>query len=236
MSGIIAPAIVNYDWIVKVSDPSYLNVSFPFRVKIQSIWFTTQQDFSQNSGLWNTTNGEDENISVDIETTDRRLSLAAVKTKNSKTQHSQYDNPTDFMLGFEDGTYDFVPNEELKPTMWLGNPDSADAEGNVGAWATQPYFGSGTLDLRSTAAAPIDRAHANNYSWSEEEYNANTYLADVAVMNTDEFLQLFVYAHSGDWSGYQNDAKVTISVAYTGVSNEEAVSATAKPWTAWWNN
>jgi len=233
MSGIIPPSIVNYDWTVKESNPSYLNVSFPFRVKIQSIWFTTQQSFSSNDGLW-ANDGEGGGVSVN--TTDRRLSLAAIKTKNSKTQHSQYDNPTEWMFGFEDVGYDGSINEDLKPTMWLGSPDSADAEGNVGAWATQPYFGNGTLDLRSTAVAPIDKAHAINYSWNESEYNANTYLADVAVMNTDEFLQLFVYAHSGDWTGYQDDAKVTISVAYTGMHNEEAISAPAKLWYDWWND
>jgi len=230
MSGIIAPSIVNYDWTVRNSDTSYLNVSFPFRVKIEKIWFTTQQIYSATSGLWGTT----DNGTVDIETTDRRLSLAAIKVKNSKTQHGIYDNPTDWMFGFEDGGWDFVPDEDLKPTMWLGNPD--DAAGNIGAWSTQPYFGNGVLDLRSTAATPIDKARAINYSWNEAEWNANTYLADVAVMNTDELLQLFVYAHSGDWTGYENDAKVTISVAYSGMSDEEAVSASAKTWLEWWND
>jgi hypothetical protein len=140
------------------------------------------------------------------------------------------------MFGFEDIEYDGLVDEDLKPTMWLGSPDSASAQGNFGAWATQPYFGNGTLDLRSTAVAPIDKAHAINYSWNEEQYNERTYLADVAVMNTDEFLQLFVYAHSGDWNGYQDDAKVTISVAYTGIHGTDTPSASAKPWTAWWND
>jgi hypothetical protein len=230
MSGSIPPSIVNYDWTVRNSDPSYLNVSFPFRVKIESIWFTTQQLYGVTNGLWGTSEGG----IVDIETTERRLSLAAIKAKNSKTQHYQYENPTDWMFGFQDVEYDDIVNEELKPTMWLGNPD--DAAGRIGAFGTQPYFGNGSLDLRSTAVAPIDKAHAINYSWGEAEYNANTYLADVAVMNTDEFLQLFVYAAGGDWTDYEDDAKVTISVAYTGMSNEEAISAPAKPWTAWWND
>jgi hypothetical protein len=233
MSGIIAPSIVNYDWTVRESDPSYLNVSFPFRVKIESIWFTNQQDSNLNNTLWS---NDSEGGTVSVNTTDRRLSLAAIKTKNSKTQHSQYDNPTEWMFGFEDVDYYGSVDEDLKPTMWLGSPDSADAEGNVGAWATQPYFGNGTLDLRSTAVAPIDRARAINYSWNEQQYNERTYLADVAVMNTDEFLQLFVYAHSGDWSGYQDDAKVTISVAYTGMANDDAISAPAKLWYEWWND
>jgi hypothetical protein len=229
MSGIIAPSIVNFDWTVRESDPSYLNVSFPFRVKIEKIWFTTQQIYGTTAGLWQ---GVEE--TVDIETTERLLRLAAVKTKNSKTQHNALDNPTDFMFGFEDGEWDFVPNDELKPTMWLGNPD--DAAGRIGAFGTQQFWGNGALDLRSTASTPIDKAHAINYSWSQEEYNANTYLTDVAVMNTDEILQLFVYSDGGDWDGYENDAKVTISVAYTGIQDTEAMSASAKPWTAWWND
>ena len=229
-SGIIPPSIINYDWIVRNSDPSYLNVSFPFRVRIESVWFTTQQLYGVTSGLWGTTDSG----TVDIETTERRLSLAVIKAKNSKTQHGIYDNPTDWMFGFEDVEYEGAVNEDLKPTMWLGNPD--DAAGRVGAWATQPFFGGSGLDLRSTAVAPIDKARALNYSWNNEEWAANTYLADVAVMNTDEILQLFVYAHSGDWTGYENDAKVTISVAYTGMSGDDAQSASAKPWVEWWND
>lgn len=230
MSGIIAPAIVNYDWTVRTNDPSYLNVSFPFRVKIEKIWFTTQQIYNSTAGLWEMGDG-----SVDIETTERLLRLAAVKSKNSKTQHNSYDNPSDWTFVFEDIEWDDDVNEALKPTMWLGNPDNAD--GNIGAFSTQQFWGSGSLDLRSTAAAPVDKAHALNNSWINWETNlANTYLTDVAVMNTDEILQMFVYSDGGDWSGYDNGAKVTISVAYTGIQDAEASSASAKTWTAWWND
>lgn len=232
MSGIIAPAIVNYDWTVRTNDPSYINVSFPFRVKIEKIWFTTQQLYSATAGLWQ---GVEQ--TVDIETTERLLRLAAIKSKNSKTQHNSYDNPSDWTFVFEDvlSEWDGEVNEALKPTMWLGNPD--DADGNIGAWGTQQYWGNGALDLRSTAAAPVDKAHALNNSWNNETlHNANTYLTDVAVMNTDEILQMFIYPDGGDWSGYEEDAKVTISVAYTGIHDVDAVSASAKPWTAWWND
>jgi hypothetical protein len=230
MSGIIAPSVVNYDWTVRINDPSYLNVSFPFRVKIESIWFTTQQLFGPTAGLWQ---GDEQ--TVDIETTERLLRLAAIKSKNSKTQHNIYDNPSDWVFGFDDGAYNFGPNEELKPTMWLGNPD--DADGRVGAWGTQQFWGNGALDLRSTAVTPIDKAHAWNNSWYNETlHNANTYLTDVAIMNTDEILQLFVYEDGGNWSGYEEDAKVIISVAYTGIADDSAVSAPAKPWTEWWND
>jgi len=230
MSGIIAPSIVNFDWTVRQSDPSYLNVSFPFRVKIESIWFTTQQVYGPTAGLWQ---GDEQ--TVDIETTERLLRLAAIKSKNSKTQHNAIDNPSDWMFAFENVPWDGDVNEELKPTMWLGNPD--DAAGRIGTFGTQQYWGGGALDIRSTAATPIDKARALNNSWDTfNEWTANTYLTDVAVMNTDEILQMFVYSDGGDWSGYENDAKVTISVAYTGIHGTDTPSASAKPWTAWWND
>ena len=227
MSGINAPSIVNYDWTVKTGDPSYLNVSFPFRVKIESIWFTTQKIYGATQGLY-------EGV-ADIETTERQLSLAAVKSKNSKTQHNQYENPTDFMYGFENTAYGQEPDSALKPTMWLGNPD--EGIGKFGAFATGSWFGNSDLDLRSTAKAPVDKARVFNNSWgSENEWNTKTYLADAAIMNTDEILQLFVYSSGGDWTDYENDAKVTISVAYTGIHSQDVQSASAKPWTAWWND
>ena len=230
MSGIIAPAIVNYEWTVRQGDPSFLNVSFPFRVKIESIWFTTQQSYGANPyGLFAT----GANM-VDLETTDRVVRLAAFKSKNSKTQHNNYDNPTDLMAVFQDADYSFGNlDETLKPTMWLGNPD--DAAGRIGAFATGGYATTAP-QLRSTAAAPVDKSRATNPSWTEGEWNTNTYLADAAIMNTDEMLQLFPYAATGDWTDYENDAIVTISVAYTGIHDTEKESATAKTWTAWWND
>lgn len=230
MSGITPPSIVNYDWTVRQADPSFLNVSFPFRVKIESIWFTTQVNDGPTHGLWGTTAGG----VVDSETTERLLSLAAFKSKNSKTQHNAYDNPTDLLSPFQDLNYSAANLEEgLKPTMWLGNPD--EAGGRIGAFSTSGGILGSTPSLRSTAVAPIDKSRTFNNSWNESQWNTNTYLADAAIMNTDEMLQLFVYASGGDWTGYENDAKVTISVAYTGIHDTGAVSASAKPWTAWWN-
>ena len=232
MSGIIPPSVVNYEWRVRTNDPSFLNVSFPFRVKIESIWFTTQQNYGATSGLWGTTEGG----TVDIETTERQLSLCVVKTKNTKTQYSQYDNPTEFMYAFENIGWDENVDETLKPTMWLGNPDLA--AGRIGAFSSASGIVGSQLSLRSTAATPVDKALAYNTSWSYDEttFNERAYLADVAVMNTDEFLQIFPYSSDGDWTGYEGDAIVTISIAYTGMGNDTAVSASAKPWTAWWND
>ena len=229
MSGIIAPSIVNYEWTVRLNDPSFLNVSFPFRVKIESIWFTTQVT-SGGYGLWAYLDG----AVVDLETTTRVLALAAFKSKNSKTQHSIYQNPTDLLAVFQDTNYQYGDlNADLKPTMWLGNPD--DANGRIGAFSTSGYGGNAP-SLRSTAVAPVDKSSAQNESWSEEQWNANTYLADAAIMNTDEMLQLFVYPQTGDFDGYDDDGVVTISVAYTGIHDTEKASATAKTWTDWWND
>jgi hypothetical protein len=230
MSAIIPPSIVNYDWTVKVNSPSFLNVSFPFRVKIVSMWFTTQAIYGDTAGFWQ---GDEETL--DIETTDRVLALAAYKTKNSKTQYSIFDNPNDVLSPFEDLGYSQSINEELKPTMWLGNPD--EGNGQFGAFSTEGGgFGGSVMSLRSTAASPIEKSRATNSNWSENEWNERTYLADAAVMNTDEFLQVFVYNAGGDWSYYENDAKVTISIAYTGMSGEDAQSASVKTWTDWWND
>lgn len=230
MSGIIAPAIVNYDWVVKTSDPSYLNVSFPFRVRIESIWFTTNQIYNGSAGLWEMGDG-----SVNMSTTERQLSLSAIKSKNAKKQWTPTENPTDFLWMFGDTGYDTEPSVLVKPTMWLGNPDNAD--GNLGTFGTQPYWGSGSLDLRSTAKTPVEKSRAFNSSWgSLGEWNAKTYLADAAIMNTDEILQLFVFDSGGDWSGYENNGSVTISVAYTGIHDTEKESAPAKPWFPWWDD
>lgn len=224
MSGIIPPSIVNYDWTVRVNDNSFLNVSFPFRVRIESIWFTTQKIFNGNDGLYQGTN---------IGDTNRTLKLAAIKTKNSKTQWSVYDPPTDYTWVFSPFIYDDGPNENLKPTMWLGNPDDAPAN-SLGAWATGGFANYWQLSQRSTAKIPVNTNYFYNDDWNENEYNAHKYLSDVATMNTDEMLQLFVYNSDGDWSGYDNDAKVTISVAYTGAAHDDAASTTPKQWTDWW--
>jgi hypothetical protein len=226
MSGIIPPSIINYEWTVKQYDNSFLNVSFPFRVNITSLWFTTQT-------LWNENDGLDEG--VDIDGSQRTLKLAAVKTKNSKTQHSVYDPPTDITWGFSEFIYGDGPDESAKPTMWLGNPDDAPTD-SLGAFSTGSGNNYWTLSRRSTAKSLVETNNFYNLDWNENEYNANTYVADVAMMNTDEMLQLFVYNSNGNWDDYENDAKVTISIAYTGAWAENQASATPKVWTEWWND
>lgn len=224
MSGVIPPSIINYDWTVRVNDNSFLNVSFPFRVKLLSIWFTTQKIWNGTDGLYQGTN---------IGDTERTLKLAAVKTKHSKQQWSVYDPPTDWTWGFSPFVYDNGPDESLKPTMWLGNPDDAPTN-SLGTWATGGVANYWQLSQRSTDSSLVATNNFTNDDWNQNEYNAHTYVADVAVMNTDEMLQLFVYNSNGDWSGYDNDAKVTISIAYTGMWYEDMASTTPKQWTDWW--
>ena len=226
MHGIIPPSIVNYDCTVKINDPSYLNVSFPFRVRIEKIWFTTQRIYGATDGFY-------EGV-ADAQDTLRELKLAAVKTKNTRTQWDAHDNPTEYSYVFSPFIYDEGPDESLKPTLWLGDPDNAD--GNLGAFATGSSAGGDyVLNQRSTAKTALATNTFYNSEWSSSEYNAQRYDADVAVMNTDEFLQLFIYNSAGDWTDYANDGKVTISVAYTGMWDEDAVSDTVKPFDEWWN-
>lgn len=232
MSGIIPPSILNYKWQVRAEDPSFLNVSFPFRVKIESIWFTTNNIYNGENGLW-------EGVEGDIMETDRTLKLCAIKSKNAANPVDNYDSPTDF--GFFFGgtdTYGSFPDESLKPTMWLGNPD--DAEGRIGAFSVGTFF-TYAPSLRSTAASSPKKDSPQNLSmfntaWSEAEWNERKYKTDMSIMNVDEMLQVFVYTSSGGWAGYLNDAFVDIHVSYTGMWDESAISAPAREFTTWWED
>jgi hypothetical protein len=226
MSGIIPPSIINYEWTVRTDDNSFLNVSFPFRVRIQEIWFTTQQIYNGNDGLYGGAGN--------IDGCERELKLAAIKTKHSKKQWSVYDPPTDYTWGFNAFEYGEGINPDAKPTMWLGNPD--EAAGGLGTFAAGGFENYWQLSQRSTAASLVEKNNYYNNDWNDSEYHAQTYVADVAVMSTDEMLQLFVYNSNGDWSGYEDDAKVTISIAYTGAAFADASSASPKEWTSWWND
>lgn len=232
MSGIIPPSIVNYRWQVRINDPSFLNVSFPFRVKIESIWFTTSTVYDGSDGLW-------EGVAGDFMETERTLKLCAFKAKNAANPVDNLDSPTDFGAFFGGQTgYGVSTDESLKPTMWLGNPD--DAAGRIGAFAAGSGF-SWLPSLRSTArTAPLfgseDNSVMANIAWSEEEWDTRAYKTDMAVMNVDEMLQIFVYNYAGDWTGYENNAFVDIHVAYSGMWNEDAISAPAREFTTWWND
>ena len=228
MSGIIPPSIVTYDFPLNLGSSRYISVSFPFRVQIQKIWFTTDSNVLNGTG-----NGL-------LEEFPRELKLAAFKMKNTKTAHNSYDNPTDMANFFGSDTakpYIMQPDESLKPTLWLGNPDMRPAD-----QAVQVVGFTGGYVLRSTSrTAPGLDDPSNvgwaNPSWSEEEFNQYSYKTDMSIMNTDETLAIFPYDSDGDWSGYTNgDAQISVSIAYTGVPFETAQSAPTPLWNDYLND
>lgn len=222
MSGIIPPSIVTYDLPVDLSSFRYISVSFPFRVKIEKIWFTGDQTLFNGVGDFYG---------------DRELKLAAFKVKNTKTQHDPVDAPSDgtnFFGTLTEKPYIMQPDETLKPTMWLGNPDSRPA----GQVVQVAGLGGGYVFRSTTKSAPEIDDPANvgwtNGGWSEEEFNLYSYKTDLSIMNTDEMLGMFVYNSAGDWGDYVNgSAYVTIHVAYSGAAFQDAQSAPVSPWTPW---
>lgn len=229
MSGITPPSIVTYTMPFSLNSDNFTVVAFPFRVKIEKIWFTANQYIF---------NG----VSGDRFEAERQLKLAAWKSKNTNIQMNNYDNPSDgtaFFGSDPSKPYFITPDETLKPTLWLGNQDdrpSGQIAQNTG------IIWSNIMSFRSTAKSAIafndpKNVGWNNPSWNEEEWAANTYKTDLAVMDTDEMLSVFVYNSDGNWDGYvDNDADITIHVSYTGMWNPEKQSAPTPQWNAWWND
>jgi hypothetical protein len=227
MSGIIPPSIVTYDMPLDLGSSKYISVSFPFRVVVQQVWFTT------DSNILNGTEGG----YFDAE---RVVKLAAFKVKNTKTLASQLQDPTDGTNFFGTDTakpYIMQPDESLKPTLWLGNPDSRP-EGQV---VQLVGFGGGFVFRSTSKTAPEINDPANvgwgNPDWSEEDFNQYSYKTELAVMNTDEVLVIFPYNSSGNWDNYTNgSALISINIAYTGAPFPAAQSAPTPLWTDWIND
>jgi len=227
VAGIIPPSVVTYTYPVGNEYDNYVNVSFPFRVRIQEIWFTGDVQLFADDNQFGT---------------ERGLKLAAIKSRNPKNPVDQYDFPSDWNNFFgtaSDGDgYGFWQNadESLKPTMWIGNPDERP-EGEAVQYAGYGFWGAG---FRSTAkSAPELGSESNgywmNWNWNEQEYYDRRYQSDLAIMNPDEMLTCLVYNYTGDWSNYNTgDAKVTIHVAYTGMSDAGTDAAGNAPWYDWW--
>jgi hypothetical protein len=228
MSGIIPPSIITYNLPFHLYGDKYVSVAFPFRVRIENIWFSANQDlFNGVDGDW-----------FDAE---RTLKLAAWKSRNTKIQMNPYDMPSDMTNFFgsdPEKPYLIVPDESLKPTMYLGNQDDRP-EGQA---AQVTALNSGLLAFRSTAkGAPEIDDPANvgwgNTSWDETEWAQNTYKTDLSIMNTDEILSVFVYNSGGNWDNYENgSANITIHIAYTGMWSPDTQSAPTPAWDAWWND
>lgn len=241
MSGAAAPQIITLTYNVDTNFSQYVNLSFPFRVKVGRIWFTADDRLS--GGIFNGYL--------------REARLGAVKTRNAKVNG---DNVSDFapFFGGSDNRYGWDDN--LKPYMWLGDPDqrptgqviqSDDTWNNDVNWRST-YGVPAPASTKNAIFADSSRPYAHvdadfaeadsnnpywdNWQWnSTEEWEAKRYKSDQSILNPDEFLSLFVFNDGGDWSDYVdfNDsnynsglAPVTIFVEYTAVSGADDSSPT----------
>jgi hypothetical protein len=230
MSGAVAPQILTLNYVVDTGFSRYVNVSFPYKVKINKIWFTADDTLAGDQ--------------VD----ERILALGGTKTRNAKYEG---DAPSDWAPFFGGDDSIFSVNEDLKPFIWFGNPD-ARPEGAVTQY--DDSWAGNYVNFRSTIGVPApastknaifgessrDYAHvdatdaandANNpywYNWGwNGDYDAKKYKTDQSILNQDEFLSLFAYDNGGDWSGYDdNSAVVTIFVEYTVASGADDSSPT----------
>lgn len=242
MAGAAAPQIITLTYNVDTNFSEYVNLSFPFRVKIGRIWFTADERLSggPNNGY------------------DREARLGAIKTRNARTLAN--DAPSDWapFFGGGDNRYDW--NNNFKPYMWLGNPDDRpegqviqydDTWGNDINWrstysqaapigknnaifaqSSRPYAHNTDIDPEADSKNP----YWDNWGWnSTEEWEEKRYKTDQSILNSDEFLSLFVFSDGGDWDDYVDDnennynyrlAPVTIFVEYTAVSGADDSSPT----------
>lgn len=234
---IIAPSIVTYEYTVNNGNNSYINLSFPFKTLITGIWFTADERML---------NGSIEEGSI-FQNSGRTLILVAQKAKSPRIVLSQYDTPSDWapFFGYEDpeDQSDWVyGSSEFKPTMWLGIPE--DAPAGTYKDSTTQYVGNFINHQQSyrssTGYAPsLDAAHNpywGNNGWNSDQFAENKYKTNMAIMNPDEVLNMFVYNDQGDWTDYDGTGTVTIHVAYTGVSETTEKEDPKTAWTAWWED
>lgn len=228
MSGVIPPSILTYNFPFKLNNPEFVTIAFPFSVRIDKIWFTGNND------LYN-------GVAGDWFESGRGIKLAAWKTRNTKIQHGQYDAPSDMTAFFGCDVakpYLAQADENLKPTMWLGNPDDSID----GMQANNVAFVWNQMGFRSTAkSAPELNDPANtgwtNPSWNEGEFNQYSYKTDLSIMQIDEMLSVFPYKYTGNWDDYSdNAATIQIHVAYTGIWVPDLATAPEPVWTDWWND
>jgi hypothetical protein len=237
MTGIVPPSVVTYQYTVDNNFSRYVNVSFPFRVRITDIWF------NGDASLLNTSDAEGGNNPwTAFEDSFRVLKLAGYKAKSPKVVLSDFDPPSDWNAFFgTDDTSSFGLNADasLKPTIWLGIPDETTAQvlkDSTTQYNGVPFFGAG---FRSSTGKPPalsspDNGYWFNNGWNEPQYLQNRYKTDMGVMNPDEILSLFVYNDSGDWSDYDGTGTATIHIAYTGVGEGVFPASGKTPWSDWW--
>ena len=231
MSGINAPSVATYQYTVDNQFSKYVNVSFPFRVRITEVWFTCDANLLGYDTWWNQANSW------------RSLALAGLKGKSPKKVLSSYDYPTDWAPLFgvdypENQDYWTWGDENLKPTLWLGIPDDASAE-QMKKQTTQylgtPWYGQGFRSASATPPAFGDSTNPywGNEGWSESQFTHFKYKTDIGVMNPDEIVSFFVYQAGGNWNDYDGQGSVTIHVAYEGVGAGISPEDTATPWSGW---
>lgn len=227
MSGLIPPSIVTYSYEVDRQFDNYVNVSFPFRVKIESIWFTGDNLLIAE-------------VDSNYQNAARGLKLAGIKAANPRNPDADWNAPSDWANFFgtdgDEGDV-FQADDSLKPTMWMGDPDDRPAGTTIQFLGT-PYYGNGFRS--SVASAPAKDSPANPF-W----YNNNAdgpgnrnYKTDLSIMNPDEILSLFVYDYTGDWdfyAEYEKYAVVNIHIAYTGVSEVNDEAAATRAWGPWYD-
>ena len=214
MSGIIPPSILALNYPVDGEFKKYVNISFPFRVQIEKIWFTADDGLS----------GEDDG--EDPWNTERVLRLGAVKTRNARTNTGAV---TDNNWVWGD------MSASNKPTCWFGNPDWRDEATDAGNGNNPNDEQAQYDDLHSTVAVyrsttkTLPSVDDMDPWWNSGDGSVN-YKTDLSVMNEDEFLSVFVYSDGGDWSEYTPyTGTATIFVSYTGVGGNTE-SAPVRIW------
>jgi hypothetical protein len=213
-------------YAVDIDFKKYVNLAFPYRIKIEHIWFTADDSLSgDNVG---------DNYSLE-----RVLRLGAVKHRNAATAGQA---ASDKNLCWASGFNWYGPSTSLttedKPSIWFGNPDMRDGVEDSDPetpeqevqyddwWDTEIVFRSTVRPLPT----PEKMSYWYNYAWDEPMFNNQKYKTDLSVMNPDEVLSLFVYQDGGNWADYASESGIaTIFVAYTGVGGSPA-SAPTRIW------
>lgn len=231
MSGILPQSMVTYSYTVSNVFDTYINVSFPFRVKIDQVWFTGDRKLFGGDGAV-------------FEDSFRVLKLAAMKAKSPKTVVSQYDPPSDWapLFGYDDpGSQEGWTggSDNYKPTMWLGIPDDATAEqlkDSTTQYLGLPFFDAGFRSSTGTVPSLNDANNPfwGNNGWDGPEFAANKYKTELGVLNPDEIISFFVYNDSGDWTDYAGDGVATIHLTYSGVGYGIEPESTKTAWNNWW--
>lgn len=236
MAGIIPPSIVTYQYVVDNNFSKYVNVSFPFRVRITDVWFTGDVNLLGGTAPEGTV----------LSSSFRALALAGVKAKSPKFVLNNFDPPSDWAHFFGSDPEDIGidgpgagPEEALKPTIWLGLPDELTAEqlkDSTTQYMGTPFSGAG---FRSSTGRPPAKGEATNpywynNGWNSEQQEQYKYKTDLGVMNPDEILSLFVYNETGDWTDYNGDGVATIHIAYQGVGSNIEPQDSKTPWSDWY--